>query len=136
MTNYFKHKIRTKKPATIVAWVVFGITAAIAFIILFGFVFMWLWNWLMPAIFGLVTITYWQAVGLIILFKILFGGFGSGKGHHKSSKKKYQCDDRNTKSEFSKWKHYDKFWQEEGNEAFEIYVSHTEQPTKDDSANQ
>ena len=41
----------------------------------FGFVVMGLWNWLTPAMFGLRTIGYWQAVGLLILSKILFGGF-------------------------------------------------------------
>ena len=41
----------------------------------FGFVVMALWNWLTPPIFGLRAITYWQAVGLLILSKILFGGF-------------------------------------------------------------
>ncbi|MCD8165321.1 MAG: hypothetical protein LUE93_03860 [Bacteroides sp.] len=35
-----------------------------------------LWNALMPAIFGLSTICYWQAAGLILLFRILFGGLG------------------------------------------------------------
>jgi hypothetical protein len=34
-----------------------------------------LWNWLMPAIFGLGTITYWQALGLMVLSWILFRGF-------------------------------------------------------------
>ena len=34
-----------------------------------------LWNWLMPAIFGLGTITYWQALGLMALSWILFRGF-------------------------------------------------------------
>jgi len=45
------------------------------FIVVFGFVVMGLWNWLMPAIFGLRRIGYWEAWGLIILSKILFGGF-------------------------------------------------------------
>jgi hypothetical protein len=40
-----------------------------------GFVVMWLWNWLMPAIFGLHAISYWQALGLLVLSKVLFGGF-------------------------------------------------------------
>jgi len=34
-----------------------------------------LWNWLMPAIFGLHAITYWQALGLMALSWILFRGF-------------------------------------------------------------
>ena len=42
----------------------------------FGFVVMWLWNWLMPVIFGLHAITYWQALGLLVLSKILFGFHG------------------------------------------------------------
>lgn len=37
-----------------------------------GFPIMWLWNWLMPVIFGLKTITFWQAVGLAVLCNMLF----------------------------------------------------------------
>lgn len=51
---------------------------------LFGFVVMGLWNWLMPAIFGLRTVGYWQALGLVVLSKILFGSFhshGNGRPH-------------------------------------------------------
>jgi hypothetical protein len=40
--------------------------------ILFAFPTMWLWNWLMPAIFGLTKITFWQALGINILSEILF----------------------------------------------------------------
>ncbi|HVC28357.1 MAG TPA: hypothetical protein VNF48_02305 [Gammaproteobacteria bacterium] len=47
---------------------------AIVAIIALGFVVMALWNWLMPAIFGLKTIGYLQAFGLLILSWILFGG--------------------------------------------------------------
>lgn len=50
----------------------------IAFIILFGGCVMLLWNWLMPELFGLPTITFWQAAGILLLCKILFGGFGVG----------------------------------------------------------
>jgi len=35
-----------------------------------------LWNWLMPAIFGLPPIRFWQALGLLALTRILFGGLG------------------------------------------------------------
>lgn len=41
----------------------------------FGFIIQHLWNWLMPAILGLHAITFWQAIGLFVLSKILFGGF-------------------------------------------------------------
>lgn len=33
---------------------------------------MWLWNWLMPVIFELPTITFWQALGLSVLCSFLF----------------------------------------------------------------
>ena len=45
-----------------------------------GFVVMGLWNWLMPALFGLKVIGYWQAMGLLILSKILFGGLHGPRG--------------------------------------------------------
>lgn len=34
---------------------------------------MWLWNWLVPDIFGLQAIGFWQALGLSLLTKFLFG---------------------------------------------------------------
>jgi hypothetical protein len=59
----------------------FLIFAAVA-IAVFGFVVMSLWNWLMPSLFGWKLIGFWQAVGLVILSKILFGGFRGGPGRH------------------------------------------------------
>ncbi|MEI2754963.1 MAG: hypothetical protein V9F46_00760 [Chitinophagaceae bacterium] len=44
-----------------------------------GGIVMLLWNWLMPVIFGLKAITYFQALGLFLLSRILFGSFGFGK---------------------------------------------------------
>ncbi|WP_263411608.1 hypothetical protein [Terriglobus tenax] len=46
-----------------------------------GYVVMHLWNWLMPPIFGLTTITYWQALGLFVLSKLLLSGFKGGRRH-------------------------------------------------------
>ena len=48
---------------------------------LFSFLVMQLWNWLAPEVFGWHPITYWQAVGLFFLSKLLFGGFRGGWGH-------------------------------------------------------
>jgi hypothetical protein len=41
-------------------------------IVLLGYPVMLLWNWLMPELFGLSEITFWQAIGLNILCTILF----------------------------------------------------------------
>ena len=57
-----------------------GIGFGILFLGLFSLLVFLLWNWLMPPIFGLTTITFIQAFGLLILSKILFFGFHRG-GH-------------------------------------------------------
>lgn len=51
----------------------------VAFIIdlIFAAPLMWLWNALMPTIFGLTKISFWQAFGLEILAGILFGSRGA-----------------------------------------------------------
>ena len=50
-------------------------TIAILALGVFGLLVESLWNWLMPALFGARTITYWQALGVWILSRILLGGF-------------------------------------------------------------
>jgi len=50
---------------------------------------MWLWNWLMPTIFRLPQIGFWQAAGIVILSHILFkGGFGGrfGRSHWRRAR--------------------------------------------------
>jgi len=42
-----------------------------------------LWNWLLPTLFGWPQITFWQALGLLALCRILFGGFGLGGGSRR-----------------------------------------------------
>jgi hypothetical protein len=48
----------------------------------FSFVVLQLWNWLTPALFGWHPISFWQALGLLVLCKILFGGFRGGPRMH------------------------------------------------------
>ena len=57
--------------------------AIAAGVFVFGSVVMLLWNGILPAVLGVSTITFWQALGILVLSKILFGGFGGGQGHHK-----------------------------------------------------
>jgi hypothetical protein len=57
----------------------FFILFPITIFFVIGAAVMLLWNWLMPAIFGLVEISYWQSLGLLALCRILFGSFGFGK---------------------------------------------------------
>ncbi len=127
MKNYFKHILRTKGPGAIVAMIIFGIIAITGLAILFGYVFMWLWNALMPELFDLPELTYWQGVGLFILAKIIFGGFGSGSSSKSSSSDDWTCkeDKKKAKNDLKKWELYDKFWKEEGEAAYQQYQEKT-----------
>jgi Ca2+/H+ antiporter, TMEM165/GDT1 family len=61
----------------------FILLAVVAGVAVFGWVVMLLWNWLLPAVFGIGTLTFWQALGILVLAKILFGGCcGGHRGHH------------------------------------------------------
>ena len=46
--------------------------------LLFGFPVMWLWNYLMPELFQLKEITFWQALAMVALTTILFRSPGMG----------------------------------------------------------
>ncbi len=61
-----------------------AILAMAAFIVIGGEVVMQLWNWLLPSLFGWRLITVWQAVGLLVLCRILFGSHGF-RGFHRSN---------------------------------------------------
>lgn len=55
-----------------------AIIAIPLFIFIGGEIVMHLWNWLLPPLFGWRLITFWQALGLLLLCRILFGGLGRG----------------------------------------------------------
>ncbi|MDR0713884.1 MAG: hypothetical protein LBF89_06475 [Bacteroidales bacterium] len=80
----------------------------------FGAVVMLLWNALLPQIFGIASINFWQALGLLALCRMLFGGFGgdgrmfAGKGgHHKNRiREKWQNMSDEERREFIKDRHF------------------------------
>jgi hypothetical protein len=55
--------------------------AFLGFIALGGEIVRQLWNWLLPPLFGWHQITFWQALGMLVLCRILFGGWGSHGSH-------------------------------------------------------
>ena len=57
-----------------------------AILLLLGAVVMFLWNAIITVIASVPAITYWQAFGLLILCRILFGGFRFGHGGKPSFK--------------------------------------------------
>ena len=81
-----RQEIVRKKVRRIVRLLILAPFIVTIFLALFGWATFFLWNWLMPMLFGLPTITFWQGWGLLVLSWILFGGFrgfgGSGRHSH------------------------------------------------------
>jgi hypothetical protein len=75
-----------------IMWVLKCIVFGVAMVALVGFVTTSLWNWLVPVLFAGPVITFWQAIGLLILSKIFFWSFG---GHRHGGYR-----------QGAPWKHY------------------------------
>jgi hypothetical protein len=90
-----------------------------AFLGLVGWTTMTLWNWLMPYIFGLCTLTFWQALGLLALSRILIGGFGS---HHRGGGSFWQYKKQHWKQKMKdKWDNMDETERDEWRGKFDRY---------------
>jgi hypothetical protein len=50
----------------------------LGFVFLGGLAVMLLWNAILPTVLGVAVITYWQAIGILALSRLLFGRFGGG----------------------------------------------------------
>ena len=73
MTKRLKDLTRLTRLILFAPLVILGM---VIFIWVGGTVVMLLWNWLLPTLFGWRQITFWQALGMLVLCRILFGGFG------------------------------------------------------------
>lgn len=68
--------MRTRRMTRFIAFlplILFGIAV---FTALGGWVVMRLWNWLLPPMFGWPALTFWKALGMLALCRLLFGGLG------------------------------------------------------------
>jgi hypothetical protein len=76
-----------------------GIGIMLVMCAVFGAAVMLLWNALMPQIFALPVLNYWQAVGLLVLTRLLFGGIGGWHGHaaHRGARGDGRLFHRNNK---------------------------------------
>jgi len=93
--------------------IAFGVLIAGTLALVFGYVFMLLWNALLPELFTVHPVTYWQSVGLLLLARILTGGLGHGRGRrwHPGRHKGMGA-----------WKEYDAWWKEVGEKSFSSYA--------------
>ncbi len=109
----------------IIGGIILGIGAAF----LFGLVIMLLWNELMPHLFEVRLITYWQAFGLALLGRLLFGGVGGG-GSNGSKLRDRRSPHRSTPftDKMKDWEYYDKWWSEKGEKSFRDYAEKVQKP--------
>ncbi len=124
------------KAFRIVGHMLAGIGFAVIFALVFALLVRFIWNSLMPAVFGLGVITYWQAFEMTILAKLLFGGFGTRrqdrrrKDSNMSSYRHWSSDEFDEQAppeRFDRnWKAYNQYWRKEGKAAFEAYLDQTE----------
>jgi hypothetical protein len=128
----------------VIGWFALGIILVVLFALIFGLFVQFIWNWLMPELFGLKHITYWQAFGIVVLAKLLFGGFGH---RHSEHRKKFLTrhdewhrqrilaeDDQSVPEETQKhWEHYGQFWRDEGRAAFQAYIDKIEKEKDNDA---
>jgi hypothetical protein len=83
---------RRKKIKRLIWMAPAAILGMVIFTFIGGEVVKLLWNWLAPEMFGLRQITFWQALGLLALCRILFGGFGLSGGSHRSRSRRRMAE--------------------------------------------
>jgi hypothetical protein len=115
------------RAARIAGFVVLGIIGAAVFALAFGWLVMILWNWLMPVIFHLGEIGYWQAFGIVILAKLIFGGMRGPRGpgrHHGNPWKgnPWKGNPWGGHHGSGDWNRFQDFWQTEGRAAFDAFA--------------
>lgn len=122
--------------------VIGGLALATLIAFVFGYLVQHLWNWLMPGLFHLPEISFWQAAGLVLLSRLLFGNIGGAHHghHHKHHGKKCcgndGCEDKHDHGWeklrchgfFRTWspsgdpknlERFDEWWKDGGEESFE-----------------
>ena len=79
--NHYRNRRRIRRE-----FIPLMILGGIAFVALFGWIVMLLWNAILPDLLNVKQISFWQALGLLVLSKILFSGFrGKSGGWNRKS---------------------------------------------------
>ncbi|RPI73875.1 MAG: hypothetical protein EHM45_20080 [Desulfobacteraceae bacterium] len=142
----FSKKTGFAKAAHIAGWTVVGLGVAVIFAFLFGILVQWLWAVTLTPLFGFPAISYWQAVGIIILARLLFGGWGHGPGRERRYPDSGGCRDHfpwrhkpgknavDAEESAADHKHYAEFWRKQGKQAFEEYLKRMEEENEKPAA--
>lgn len=129
--GHWHHYSPKHKALRIVGMAIFGLVSAVVFGFIFGWFVQQLWNWLMPDLFHIGKITFWQGFGIILLARLIFGSFSSHgnrphRYHHSHDDHnwdgKWDRDHWKGKGCWKEWDHYDEWWNSEGKKAFADYI--------------
>lgn len=93
-----------------------GLAIGAALVLLLGTAVMLLWNAVLPALLHTAHITFWQSIGLLLLARILVGGFHP---HHR-----FRSPRREARLNYEAW------WREVGEQSFQRYGAR--QPANED----
>ena len=121
----FSETPKIRKAQKFFLWTVVGLTLVVVMGLVLGYLVQLLWNVTLAEMFGLPTISLWQAIGLFILAKLFFG-FGAGASS-SSRKPKRQSSDQGPSEEsdgvskLADDETFKNFWQEEGKESYEAF---------------
>ncbi len=113
---------------------VFGLMGAAAIIVfgsLFGLLVQFLWNATLVGLLGAGEISFWQAIGVLILAKLFFGFGSTGSSSKRSRKKKDKNADEDNLLKEQAFRDY---WEREGRGAYEAYKSSREDSGADDES--
>ncbi len=124
-------------PHNVALGVIGGVAVAALSGLIIGWLVMVLWNWLLPDLFGIKQIGYWQGFGLVLLARLLFGNINNDNKRHSMHgvdhsgmpcriKRKFRhAGDGETWKPLGShhnWKYYENYWREEGKCAFENWL--------------
>ncbi len=107
---------RAPKPVRFVVMAAGGLVFGAVFFVGLGWVTMMVWNAVIPAISSLPAITFWQAVGLFVLARLLVGRFGGGgRRMHRHGRDHWH-------SHAQRLDDYEEWWSAEGEAVFREYL--------------
>lgn len=115
-SDSFPHNLgRSEKYAF---YALMAVAAVIVFGSLFGLLVQFLWNATLVELFGVAQISFWQAIGVLILAKLFFGFGGSSSSSKKSRKSR---KDKPRDADLLKEEDFRDYWEREGRAAYEAY---------------
>ena len=111
-------------------WMAFIPVLIIAAVFGFGWLVMFLWNKALVPATNFHVISFWQAIGILLLSKILFSGFG-GKGKHRGGPAWKQNWSNMTDEEKARFKQ--EWWKRCGHYPAEKEIKSENKPTQEQS---